>query len=218
MSKPVVLLGHGDHALVLRALIRAQGRDLVGVLTPDLPAGSLWQGVPVLGGDEWLDHPQARAHDFALGLGRMPGQPPLRQQVFAKLRARGLATPPWIHPAAWVDPSARLADGVQIMAGAVVQVAAVLAENVLINTGAQVDHHGQIGAHVHVAPGAVLCGSVQLGEGVFVGAGAVLIQGITVGAGAEIAAGATIYRSVPPGVRWIPGRAPIGLSQHETGV
>lgn len=208
MSKPVILLGHGGHASVMRALIAALGRRVVGVLTPALPVGSAWQGIPVLGGDDWLDRPEAAAHEFALGLGRMPNQPQRRAGLFAAVQARGLSLPVWVHPSAVVDPSARLADGVQIMAGAIVQAEAVLAADVLINTGAQVDHHAHIGAHSHVAPGAVLCGEVVLGAAVFVGAGAVLIQGISVGAGAEIAAGATVHRPVPAAVRWIPGRAP----------
>lgn len=217
MSKPVVLLGHGGHATVLRALIEAVGREVAGVLTPDLPAGSTWEGVPVFGGDDWLDQPQAGAFDYALGVGRMPGDGGLRARLFSAVRSRGFCLPAWVHPASVVDPSARLADGVQIMAGAIVQAQAVLAEDVLINTGAQVDHHAQIGAHSHVAPGAVLCGAVVLGESVFIGAGAVLIQGITVGAGAEVAAGATVTRAVPAAVRWIPGRAPMPLIDKSTG-
>ncbi len=211
MSSAVVLLGHGGHAAVMHSLILACGRQVAGILTPDLPAGSRWQGVPVLGGDAWLDGAEASAYEFALGVGRMPGQARLRRRLFAALHARGLALPSWVHPSAVVDPGVRLDAGVQIMAGAIVQAGARLAADVLVNTGAQIDHHCHLGAHSHVAPGAVLCGEVVLGEGAFVGAGAVIIQGMTVGAGAEIAAGATVYQPVPAAVRWIPGREPLPL-------
>ncbi len=86
-----------------------------------------------------------------------------------------------IHPSAVIAPEVHIDDGVQVMAGAIVQPGSWLGENVIINTGARVDHDCTIDAHAHVAPGVTLSGNVHVGNGAHIGAGATVIQGIKVG-------------------------------------
>jgi sugar O-acyltransferase (sialic acid O-acetyltransferase NeuD family) len=199
-DRPLVLLGSGGHARVLLALVRASGRALLGVCDPALHAEGRgdWEGVPVLGGDEALDRLGPTQVDLALGVGQL-ARSGLRSRLYAGWRARGYAFPPLVHPAAWVAPDVALPDGVQIMAGAVVQPGCVLGTNVTVNTHASVDHDCRIGADVHIAPGAVLCGAVQVGDGAFIGAGAVLIQGLRIGEAAVVGAGVTLVRDLASG-------------------
>ncbi|MDH1500098.1 acetyltransferase [Comamonas terrigena] len=199
-DRPLVLLGAGGHARVLLALVRASGRALLGVCDPALQAQGRgdWEGVPVLGGDEALDRLGPARVDLALGVGQL-ARSGLRSRLYVAWSARGYAFPALVHPAAWVAPDVTLGDGVQIMAGAVVQPGSVLGTNVTVNTHASVDHDCRIGADVHIAPGAVLCGAVQVGDGAFIGAGAVLIQGLRVGAAAVVGAGVTLVRDLAPG-------------------
>lgn len=206
MTKPFIILGAGGHAAVIRDLLDCLGHEVAGVLTPECAAGSHWQGLPVLGDDEFLDQPSAADYVYALGVGSMPNQARLRSKLFVALMAKGLAAPTLIHPSAVVAHRVRLGQGVQILAGVVVQAQAVIGDNVLINTRACVDHHCAIGAHSHIAPGAVLCGGVSAGESVFVGAGATVIQRLKIGSRAEVGAGATLLRSLPADTRFIPGR------------
>jgi UDP-perosamine 4-acetyltransferase len=206
MSKPVVMLGHGGHARVVLDVLQLTGRQVAGILTPDLEAGCIWQGVSVLGGDDWLDSAAASHHAYALGVGLVPGRVGWRPCLFRGLRERGLEMPALIHPGAIVAQDVLVREGVQIMAGAIVQPGARLGADVLVNTGARIDHDCAIGAHAHIGPGAILCGEVSVGEGVFVGAGATLIPGVRIGAGAQVAAGAVVVRDIPPGMRHIPGR------------
>ncbi|MEW6764746.1 MAG: acetyltransferase [Pseudomonadota bacterium] len=213
MTKPVVILGHGGHAEVLLDVLRLTGCEVAGILTPDLPAGSLWQGLEVLGGDDWLDCTEAGDHAFALGLGMLPHREKRRRGLFSMLLARGLELPAVIHPSAILARDVLVGRGVQIMAGVVVQPGVRIGDDALLNTRSSVDHHCHLGAHAHVAPGAVLCGDVHLGEGAFIGAGATVIQGISIGARAQVAAGATVVRDIEAGVRIIPGRAPIKFEE-----
>jgi UDP-perosamine 4-acetyltransferase len=90
-------------------------------------------------------------------------------------------------------------EGVQVMAGAIVQPGVRVGANSVLNSRSSVDHDCVIGSHVHVAPGAVLCGSVVVGDHAFVGAGATVIQGVHIGAGAVIGAGVVVIRNVAKG-------------------
>ncbi|MDY0147961.1 MAG: acetyltransferase [Halothiobacillus sp.] len=213
MTKPFIILGTGGHAAVIRDLIECLGHEVAGVLTPEFSAGSHWQGLPVLGHDDFLDQPAAADYVYALGVGLMPNQARLRSKLYAELMTKGLEVPTLVHPSAVVARSVRLGRGVQILAGVVVQAQAVIGDNVLINTRASVDHHCHLGAHSHVAPGAVLCGGVSAGERVFVGAGAIVIQSVEIGSRAEVGAGAILLRSLPADTRFIPGHPHQGIKE-----
>lgn len=198
--RPLALLGAGGHARVLLALARAVGRPLLGVCDPGLQAEGRerWHELTVLGDDTALDRLGPHQVDLLLGVGQLT-RSTARARLYAAWSARGYAFPAMVHPAAWVAADVELADGVQIMAGAVVQPGCVLGRNTIVNTRASVDHDCRIGADVHVAPGAVLCGAVQIGDRAFIGAGAVLIQGLRVGPDAIVGAGVTLVRDLEAG-------------------
>jgi UDP-perosamine 4-acetyltransferase len=123
-----------------------------------------------------------------------------RRTVYEKFRERQYVFDTVIHPSAVIAPEVQIEDGVQVMAGAVVQPGSRVGANAIINTGARVDHDCSIDAHAHVAPGATLSGHVHIGEGAHVGTGASIIQGINVGVAAMVGAGAVVVSDVPAGV------------------
>ena len=197
LAKPLILIGAGGHAKVVLALAVAAGRKVVGVCDPLLAreGASVWNGISVLGDDSALNQIDSSAMELINGIGQLVGSP-LRKTVFQRFFGAGYHFATLIHPTAWVAPDVKLAEGVQVMAGAVIQPDAQVGENSVINTKASIDHDCVIGAHVHIAPGATLCGNVQLDQGVFVGAGAVLIQGLHVGRDAVVGAGVTLTRNL----------------------
>ncbi|MDM7456732.1 MAG: NeuD/PglB/VioB family sugar acetyltransferase [Tepidimonas sp.] len=206
MSEPFVILGGGGHARVVLDTLRSLGQPVHGVLLPERNTGADWHGVPVLGDDTWLEHPRARAHRFAIGVGMVPGRRMRRRAIFERLRAVGLQMPALVHPSAIVSAAAEMAAALQVMAGVIVQPGACLGAGALLNTGARVDHDCAVGEGAHIAPGAILCGDVRIGAWAFVGAGAVVLPGVTVGDGAEVAAGTVVRHDVPPRCRYIPGQ------------
>lgn len=216
-ARPLILLGAGGHASVVLALARAAGWSVSGLCDPALArAGvTVWQGLPVLGDDSALDGIDPAVTGLANGIGATIGGA-ARRKIYEAMRARGFAFPPLVHPFSWVAPDAVLADGVQVMAAAVIQPGCELGANSLVNTHASIDHDARIGAHVHVAPGAVLCGNVTVGEGAFVAAGATVAHGITIGPAATVAAGTTVVRDVAPGYLVIgpANRAPVPSYQE----
>lgn len=198
---PLILIGAGGHARVLQELAQASGRQFLGVCDPQLACQGIttWRGLPVLGGDEALEEIDPTSVGLVNGIGQLVGSQ-ARRDLDERLNTAGFTFPTLVHPAAWVASSATLADGVQVMAGAIIQPDSRINRNVIINTRASVDHDCSIGQHVHIAPGATLCGDVQVGEGAFIGAGAVIIQGIRIGACSVVGAGVTLTRNLDAGL------------------
>lgn len=202
MHKPVILLGAGGHAKVLLSLMRAAGFDVLGVTAPELMASGVaeWRGIPVLNLDDELTG--LSPTDVALVNGVGAQQP--RKRLFERFKVKGYDFPVLIHPTAWVDSLAMLDEGVQVMAGAIVQVDTRLGKNVIVNTNASVDHDCLIEDHVHIAPGASVCGHVRVKEGAFIASGASVVIGIEIGEYAVAGAGASIVRDIEPGTVVLP--------------
>lgn len=196
-ARPLVLLGAGGHARVLAALARAAGHPVLGVCDPTLAADAVsrWEDLDVLGDDGALDRLPPDRVALMLGVGQLAAGT-LRERLYASWRARGYDFPALVHPAAWVAPGVVLGDGVQVMAGAIIQPRCAIGENSIVNTRAGIDHDCRIGRDVHVAPGATLCGTVTIEDGAFIGAGATVIQGRRIGARAVVGAGVTLVRDL----------------------
>jgi len=212
-QSPLVLLGAGGHAKVLSAAARACGRRIVGVCDPQLArSGDVsWQGAPVLGDDNALMSLDATHIELLLGVGPLVGTNS-RTLLHRRLAQAGFRFARLVHPAAWVADDVILAEGVQVMAGAVVQPGCSIGKHCVVNTGATVDHDCVLGDDVHIAPGSTVCGGVRVEDGVFIAAGAVIGPGICLGSGSVIGAGAVVLDDVAPGSRmfgiWPPRRRP----------
>ncbi|MGY2285380.1 acetyltransferase [Pseudomonas gingeri] len=195
--KPLVLLGAGGHAKVLLSLIQASGLELLGVCDPalSLQGVTLWRGIRVLGGDDALDVIDPLSVGLVNGVGQLVGSSG-RHSIFVGLKKKGFYFPSLVHPAAWVDSTAVLQEGVQVMAGAVIQADVSIGANSIINTRSAIDHDCCLGADVHIAPGATLCGGVHVGAQAFIATGATVIQGLTVGEGSVVGAGAVLVRNL----------------------
>lgn len=197
---PLILIGAGGHASVLQELAQEVGRRFLGVCDPHLSSERVrtWRGLSVLGGDDALNHVNPIGVSLVNGVGQLVGSE-ARRDLFERLSSAGFTFSTLIHPAAWVSPSAKLAEGVQVMAGAIIQAGCSVDRNTIINTRASVDHDCTIGQHVHIAPGATLCGGVEVEDEAFIGAGAVVIQGLRVGSRAIVGAGATLSHHLDAG-------------------
>jgi len=197
-EKPVYLLAAGGHGSVVLDALAQMGVVVAGIVDPAMREGERVFGIPVLGGDAWLDGRRPEELLLANGAGAQPYDN-LHGTLFERYRPRGFEFVCVRHPSAVVGRDAAFAEGSQVMAGCVVQCRARIGRNVVINTRASVDHDCVVEDHAFVGPGVTLCGEVRIGEGTFVGAGAVILPGIRIGARAIVAAGAVVARHVPAG-------------------
>lgn len=195
---PVLLLGAGGHARVVLDVLGMCGQTLVGVSAPELIRGSCWQGIEALGDDEDVLRMEAEQVLLANGIGVVPGQS-VRRMVHGHFAEKGYRFISLIHPSAVVSASVELGEGVQVMAGAIIQPGSQIAIGVVVNTGVRIDHDCQIGEHAFIGPGVTVCGDVRIEAGAFIGAGAVLLPGVTVKKDAVVGAGAVVVRTVEVG-------------------
>jgi UDP-perosamine 4-acetyltransferase len=205
MTLPVMVLGAGGHAAVVVDALLECGMRLLGLVDPAPPAGrDAILGVRVLGDESVLERYSPQDLLLANGVGGAGGTTAgaeARRAVYERLAGRGFRFATVVHRFAYVARGANLADGAQVMAGAVVQPFAAVGLNTIVNTRASIDHDCVVGAHVHIAPGATLSGGVRVGDGAHVGVGATIKQGVAIGAGALVAAGAVVIHDVAAGAR-----------------
>lgn len=199
MSFPIIVLGAGKHAKVVIDILRIQSVNVLGIT--DIDPGKLKEkvyGVKVIGNDDALQFYLPDSVQLVNGLGSV-GSTILRKQLYNHFKSQGYSFASVIHPSAVIAFDVEISEGVQVMAGAIIQPGSYIGKNTIINTKASVDHDCIIGSHVHLAPGVTLSGDVQVGDGVHIGTGATVIQGIRIGQNSLVGAGSLVVKDVPEG-------------------
>jgi sugar O-acyltransferase (sialic acid O-acetyltransferase NeuD family) len=204
MKTALMILGAGGHAKVLIDILKNQERvEIIGIVdTNSSLHGTEIANVNVLGGEEIISQYSFSQIQLVNGLGSILS-PDRRQGVYEKFKNRGYQFYSVIHPFVSISKHVTLGEGVQIMAGSIIQTECVIAENVLINTGVTIDHECQIAKHVHIAPGCVLSGNVIIHEACHIGVGAVIIQGVCVGKHCCVGAGTLVLKNLPTNSKWV---------------
>jgi sugar O-acyltransferase (sialic acid O-acetyltransferase NeuD family) len=196
MSIPVIVIGGGGHARVLIDALLLQSVEIIGYTDPDeRKAGTTIQSIPYLGDDNKVGAYSPSAIQLVNGIGSIGSTKP-RQQIFESFKAKGYSFASVWHPSAIISKESAIEEGVQIMAGVIIQAGCRIGMNTLINTRVSLDHDCLIDAHVHIAPGAVLSGEVEVEEGVHIGTGAVLIQKVRISHHSIVGAGAVVIKDV----------------------
>lgn len=196
-TRDVILLGAGGHAKVLLDALMLADIVVKGIVDPVLAGTStLWRGIPVVGNDDDLLKLKPGQVILVNGTGSLPSNS-LRQRLFSRFTEAGFEFMNVVHPSALIGAGVELAEGVQVMAGAIIQADTTIGKNSIINTGALVDHDCAIGRDVHIAPGVVISGGVRIGNGAHIGTGASIIQGVAIGEGAVVGAGTVVVKNVP---------------------
>lgn len=198
MNKPLIILGNGGHASVLTEILLAQEYRIIGFTTPTCEYNHF--GLNYLGTDEIIYKYNPAEVELVLGIGMLKPSSS-REKMFIHFKESGYSFNSVIHPSAIISPSAQLSEGVQIMAGVIIQTCATIADNTIVNTGAIIDHDSQIGAHVHIAPGTKISGAVQIGNSTHIGTGTTIIQGIHIGEKCLIGAGAVVVKNIADNVK-----------------
>lgn len=203
MNKKIILLGGGGHAKVILESLQAKSSQVAGIIAPrESDIAPSLQNYPWLGDDFALQQHYSSTDILLInGIGQVPGST-VRSRVYRFFKESGYIFEKIIHPTAILASDASLEEGVQMMAGVIVQPAARIGENTILNTRVSVDHDCVIGRDVHLSPGAILAGGVTVEDGVFIGAGAVVIEGIRIGRDSIIGAGAVVITDIPPYSRY----------------
>jgi acetyltransferase EpsM len=196
----LIVYGGGGHGKTLIELVQGAGMYTVaGVVDDGIAPGTEILGVPVLGGSASL--PGLCAQGICLAVNGVGGinHVETRVKVFEILAEAGFRCPAVVHPSAFIEPSACLDDGVQVLARSYVSSAARIGFGTVINAGVVVSHDCILGKVVNLSPGAMLAGGVVIEDYAQVGMAATINLNITVGRYARIGNGATVKKDVPAG-------------------
>ena len=198
-SLPLLILGAGGHAKVLIEIFRLNQQKTLGIITPNLNRGSIFEGLNVIGDDDAVYKYNPEETLLINAIGAMPNNQN-RWHLSNLMRKKNFKFDNVIHPSSIIAADVSFAEGVQLMAGTIIQPGCKIGQDSIINTGSHIDHDTSIGDQCHIAPGVTLCGDIQIGSNVHVGTGAKVLQGIKIGDNAVIAAGTTVFKDIPSGV------------------
>jgi UDP-perosamine 4-acetyltransferase len=197
-ASQLIVIGAGGHAKVLLDTLNLLGIQVSGICDPLQPASGGLSRLQWHADDDTVLHmnPADTRLVNAIGSTRDTTK---RSNVYRKFKTNGFHFLSLIHPRSSVSQlDMDIGEGLQALAGSVINPSVSIGDNVLVNTHAVVEHDCTIGSHTHVASGAIICGGCLVGEHVHIGAGAVIKQGITIGSGSVIASGAVVIDDVKP--------------------
>lgn len=191
----ILVLGNGGHARSLIDIIKRQKKYTIsGLIINDEVMDSCQY--PIIGSDNDLENLFCSGiKNAAVGIGYL-GKSDLREKLYERLKDIGFRLP------VICDPSAIIADGVQIGEGSfigkgvIINSCAAAGKMCIINSGAVIEHDCSVGDFTHVAVASVLCGEVKVGRASFIGANSTVIQSRTIGNECIIGAGTVIKRNV----------------------
>lgn len=192
MPDKVVILGGGGHAAVVESALSQTGCSVAAVLDDSLPTGTKIIEAEVSGKISQLSEFKGGSDQVHIAIGSNEARLTLAR--FA--RKEGFQLKTIVHPTAFVDPSAKLGEGVFVAAGAFIGPRAEIGDGVIINTHASVDHDCKVGEYSHICPGTILAGAVAVGPLTTVGAGSVVKPLVKIGANDLIGSGSVVVKNI----------------------
>lgn len=204
----MIIAGAGGHARelfgVLEELQETAGLYFYDDTGKSITEHPIFSRVRVIRKEEEAIKIFQRDNKFIIGVGK----PALRQLLSKKLTTLGGRAVSLIAPSANIGEGVSLAEGLNIMTGAVITQDVEIGFGTLVHIHASIHHDCRVGAFCELSPGCRLLGNVTVGDLVSIGTNAVLLPGVTVGEGAVIGAGAVVTKTVSPGkvVKGIPAR------------
>jgi sugar O-acyltransferase (sialic acid O-acetyltransferase NeuD family) len=207
MNDEVLLIGSGGHASVLIEMLTVQNINVFAYVSP-FPAANqkLFSGIKRYDSDQAVIE-RFNCKDIKLvnGIGSMPNTS-LRASIYDHYVNLGFKFSTVVSQRFIVSNSAQLADGVQVMHGAIIQAGASVGYNTIVNTGAIIEHDCSIGNDNHLAPGTTLSGNVTSSRNVHFGTGASVIQLVDIGENVIIGAGVSITKNIEKNSTCYPAR------------
>lgn len=150
MGKRILLLGAGGHSKVVLDTIHA------------LEENGVIEAYEVI---DFLDDASSKAVGKIEALEAIGkkydevfcciGNNKMRGQLLEKVKNMGLSIPSFIHPTAYVSPSAVIKNGMIVEPKAIVNADAVIEVGCIISVGAIVDHDAHVNSYCHVNAGAI---------------------------------------------------------------
>jgi acetyltransferase EpsM len=190
-AKGILVLGAGGHGKSVVAVLIASGATITGVLD-DTPEnwGKEMQGVPILGPiEDFGRYPNCSA---VIGVGENTARRSIAE------RFAGACWASVLYPQAYINPTARIAQGTVVFPGAIIGADVIIGEHVIVSGNVTVGHDTILEDYVHAAPGVQVAGGARVGQGAMLGIGSIVCPKVHIGEEAILGAGAVAVADIPP--------------------
>jgi sugar O-acyltransferase (sialic acid O-acetyltransferase NeuD family) len=197
----MIIIGAGGHAKEIFNELHSLSLSSDVVFFDNTPGAAL----TVLGSPVLHTEAEVRAHfetdsRFIIGVGK----PIHRRNLFEQFATWGGKATSVISTSAVLGKfEVQLADGLNIMQGALVTVSVQIGLGTLINAQASIHHDCKVGNFCELSPGCRLLGKVKVGNQVSIGAGAIVLPGVSIADNAVVGAGAVVTKNVEAGMLMI---------------
>lgn len=200
IPQKVIFWGGTGQAKVNRPIVEYYGSKVVAIFddTPNLK--SPFTDIPIYEGWNgfvgWFDQQEKKEPiGFCVAIGNPHGR--IRLKLHNKLIEFGLEPVSLIHPTAFIDNSVVIGEGVQVMAGAIIQPEVKIGKQCIINTKVSIDHECVLEDGVELTPGATFCGNVYAETNSWICAGATVLPQLRIGHDSIVGAGSLVTKNVP---------------------
>jgi sugar O-acyltransferase (sialic acid O-acetyltransferase NeuD family) len=191
----LVILGIGGHAGICIDILRDESKyNIVGFIDDNVTIDEKY-GLKYLGNLSSIEVLVKNGlRNVILGIGFVDNLRK-REKVYNYLSSF-VRLPTIIHKSAIVEPSAKIDDGCQIMAGAIIGSNVKVGKNCIINSGAIISHDSIISDGSHITPGAVLAGHVKIGKRVTIGMCSTIYIGLVISDDQVIINGKSVIENI----------------------
>ena len=202
MGKKIVILGgKGDAATIGRAIMDANRRgddtwELAGLLNDRYDAGSIFEGIPVLGGLSEAHRLLRGGVYFINAILRIDGNP-RRIRMFEDLKIPDDRLATFVHPMTYVPQFVNMGPGCAIMPGVCISPETQLGRGCIVLQSATLGHNNTYGDFCHISAQACVGAYLKIGKGVHIGMNATIRENVTIGDYAALGAGSVLLQDIP---------------------
>ena len=200
MSQNIIIVGAGGFGREVQWLIERINKDktekkwkLIGYVDDGMQIGTDVNGVPVLGGIDYLQKLKEPVNAVCA-----IGNAEIRKKVIQKLTENErIDFPNLIDPSVQLSEKIKMGRGNIICAGTILTVDIVLQDFIILNLDCTVGHDVRLDSYVTVYPSVNISGNVTVGEACELGTGAQIIQGKALKEKTIVGAGAVVIDDLP---------------------
>ena len=128
------------------------------------------------------------------------GEPAIRQEVYNKVKKKGLRIATLIHPGTYIDETTKIGEGTVICEGCTITSCVRVGINCYIQPHAVIGHDIHIGNHCVIGSLVQIGGASEIGDRTFFGFLVGTKQGLKIGKDVICSGGAMVFRDLPDDV------------------
>ena len=206
-EKVIIIGGEGNGSVIADAITDAGMRGssdarIYGFLNDRMNKGEQVAGYPVLGHLSDLQFFLEEGYRFVFTIYRIDGQKE-RLELFRNLKIPLESLFTFIHPQAYVTPSARIGRGSIIMPQVSVSSEAIIGNCCLVMVNSSVGHNSVVASHCHLAAQSCLSSHVQLEEGVHIGLNATVRENLILKRYSALGMGSVLLNNINEQEIWV---------------